>query len=294
MVRQTIYALAAVLFLVTSALSQSKNQITILYDAFGKKSSLQKDWGYAALIEYEGKKILFDSGNDPDIFARNVRQLGVDLRKLDFVVISHRHGDHTSGLTYLLKVNPTVKIYVPHEPFGLFGGDPPPNLYRDVEALPSEYRYFAGTHKGFSTGTPWPRAHFVQVEKTEEILPGVTLVQTISQTPGTLELHELTLSLHTSAGEILLTGCSHSGIENILEAAKAFNGKHVKLLVGGLHLVKAKDDEIKRIVSSLKENWRLDEIAPGHCTGEPAMQALREAFGPHLRYAGLGEVLPFQ
>src|ERR1700674_4202932 len=82
-------------------------QITVLYDAFGKASTMQKDWGYAALVEYGGKRILFDTGNNPEILAQNAKAKGVDLTKLDFVVMSHRHGDHMGGLTYLLKENPT-------------------------------------------------------------------------------------------------------------------------------------------------------------------------------------------
>ena len=87
-----------------------KPQITILYDAFGKDSAMQKDWGYAALVEYGGKRILFDSGNNPEVLARNAKAKSIDLSKLDFVVMSHRHGDHMGGLAYLLKVNPSVKI----------------------------------------------------------------------------------------------------------------------------------------------------------------------------------------
>lgn len=79
-----------------------KAQITVLYDAFGKTSTMKKDWGFAALIEYGGKRILFDTGNDAEIFAHNVKAKGVDLTKLDFVVMSHRHGDHMGGLNYLL------------------------------------------------------------------------------------------------------------------------------------------------------------------------------------------------
>jgi 7,8-dihydropterin-6-yl-methyl-4-(beta-D-ribofuranosyl)aminobenzene 5'-phosphate synthase len=81
-----------------SANAQSEKRITILYDAFGPPSSLKMDWGFAALIEYNGRRILFDTGNNARIFEHNVNQLNVDLTKLDAVVISHRHGDHTSGL----------------------------------------------------------------------------------------------------------------------------------------------------------------------------------------------------
>jgi len=119
-------------------------QITLLYDAFGKTSTLTKDWGFAALIEYGGKRILFDTGNNAEIFAHNVEAAGIDLKQLDFVVISHRHGDHTSGLNYLLKVNPEVKIYVPQENFGVFGAALPGTFYRRNDSLPADMRYFGG------------------------------------------------------------------------------------------------------------------------------------------------------
>ena len=80
----------------------STEQITVLYDAFGKVPAMKKDWGFAALVEIGGRRILFDTGNNPDVFAQNVKAAGVDLGKLDFVVMSHRHGDHMGGMTYLL------------------------------------------------------------------------------------------------------------------------------------------------------------------------------------------------
>jgi metal-dependent hydrolase (beta-lactamase superfamily II) len=93
----------------------STGQITVLYDAFGKTSTMRKDWGFSALIEYGGKRILFDTGNNADIFAHNVEAKGIDLKQLDFAVVSHRHGDHTSGLSHLLKINPGVNIYAPQK-----------------------------------------------------------------------------------------------------------------------------------------------------------------------------------
>src|SRR5438874_1574765 len=89
------------------------DQITILHDSFGKRPELRKEWGFAALLEFGGRRILFDTGNNARTFAENTEALGIDLLNLDFVAISHRHGDHTSGLNHLLKLNPRVKIYTP-------------------------------------------------------------------------------------------------------------------------------------------------------------------------------------
>ena len=95
--------------------AENPARVTIIYDAFGKPSDLERGWGYSALIEYGGKRILFDTGGQYAVFAENVRKLKIDLKSLDFVVLSHRHGDHTSGLAYVLQQNPKVKIYAPLE-----------------------------------------------------------------------------------------------------------------------------------------------------------------------------------
>src|SRR6516164_11518942 len=88
----TIYAVAGVGASPAYPQSSSTAQITVLYDAFGKTSAMKKDWGFSALIEYGGKRILFDTGNNADIFAHNVDAKGIDLQQLDFAVVSHRHG----------------------------------------------------------------------------------------------------------------------------------------------------------------------------------------------------------
>ena len=88
-----------------------KPRLTVLYDAFGKGSDMQKDWGYSALVEAGGKRILFDTGNDPVIFANNAKAKGVDLATIDFVVMSHRHSDHMGGLSHVLAVNPKGSRY---------------------------------------------------------------------------------------------------------------------------------------------------------------------------------------
>ena len=97
-----LVALAAAIGASAANAQTSTAQITVLYDAFGKTSTMRKDWGFSALIEYGGKRILFDTGNNADIFAHNVEAKGIDLKQLDFAVVSHRHGDHTSGLSHLL------------------------------------------------------------------------------------------------------------------------------------------------------------------------------------------------
>lgn len=270
---------------------ESLNRITILYDAFGRTSELQMDWGFAALVEYGGKRILYDTGNNAERFERNAKTLEVTLQRLDFVVISDSHGDHTSGLTYLLRVNPALTVYIPRGEWGLFGGGSPLAETRGVESLPAHMRYFGGTPpEDLRLGNPWPQGKFVVVDRLTQVAPGIHLIPTVSRVPPTVGRRGLSLSLETPKGQILLEGCSHAGIEAILEAARAI-GERVYLVVGGLHLLFASDPEIERLATALRERWKVDWIAPGHCTGEPAFAILQKVFGEHYLYAGLGTVL---
>jgi 7,8-dihydropterin-6-yl-methyl-4-(beta-D-ribofuranosyl)aminobenzene 5'-phosphate synthase len=267
-------------------------QITVLYDAFGKSSDMYKDWGYAALVEYGGKRILFDTGNNPDILAHNAQVKGIDLSKLDFVVMSHRHGDHMGGLSYVLKVNPAVKIYAPKQGLGdVYGSDVPSTFYRKDASLSPEQRYYDGAPPDIIRfGSAWPGANFQLVDKDTDIAPDIHLITLVSDKPGTLELRELSLAINTPEGIVLVVGCSHPGIDKIVAAASTIN-PHVHLIAGGLHLVTASDSDIARIVTVLHDQFKVDYIAPGHCTGEPAFTVLRKAFSDRYLYAGLGTTL---
>jgi 7,8-dihydropterin-6-yl-methyl-4-(beta-D-ribofuranosyl)aminobenzene 5'-phosphate synthase len=277
---------------VVAPTSGPESRITILYDAFGKDASMRKDWGFSALVEIAGKRILFDTGDDRDIFAANVKAKNVDLTKLDFVVLSHRHGDHMAGLAHVLSVNPTVKIYAPKDGFGgIYGSSAPSSFYRKDDSLPPEMRYYDGRPPDvLKLGTAWQDANFELIDKTTEIAPGITLIALVSETPGTKELKELSLAVNTADGLVLVVGCSHPGIDKIVEAAATINPK-IHLIVGGFHLVVASDDVISKVVATLKDTFKVEKIAPGHCTGEPTFAALKQVFGDRYIYAGVGTTL---
>jgi 7,8-dihydropterin-6-yl-methyl-4-(beta-D-ribofuranosyl)aminobenzene 5'-phosphate synthase len=271
--------------------AQTPGRVTILVDAFGQSPRLQQDWGFAALIEYQGKRILFDTGNNAGKFTANAKALGIDLTRLDFVVISHRHGDHTDGLHHLLKVNPRVKIYAPYDEY--FGGPTPTAFFRRPDAsLPVHMRYFTGKVPAqIPHGTPWRGANIQLIDSVAEVLPGFTVVRNIApQGQPFHETPELSLAIQTPQGQVLLVGCSHPGIENILASVSA-RKKPVQLLIGGLHLVQTPPAELNRLAGALRDDWRVARIAPGHCTGEAAFATLQQQFGARYTYAGVGTVL---
>jgi 7,8-dihydropterin-6-yl-methyl-4-(beta-D-ribofuranosyl)aminobenzene 5'-phosphate synthase len=275
-----------------------------LYDAFGKDGPAEKDWGFSAIVEYRGHTILFDAGRSADIFARNVHALGVDLRRVDIAVISHAHVDHTSGIDYLLSVDPKVVIYAPFDgdlgaPFMKATSDPA------ADALPPELRYTTREPPP-STGRFW-HADVRYVAKSAEIVPGVTLITTESPFLGAYNkyprrggaaselspLPELSLSLATDKGEVLIVGCSHSGVDRIVKETKVVVKRDVDLVMGGFHLFPFDEETIRALARTLKDDLGVRRVAPAHCTGHIAFRVLKETFGQECLYAGLGTDVVF-
>lgn len=269
---------------------QQPARVTIIYDAFGKPSDLQRDWGFAALVEYGGKLILFDTGNNAQIFEQNVDRLGIDLTRLDAVVISHRHGDHTTGITPLLRRNPGVKIYAPQEG-AFFKSTAPQAFIAPHPGLPPTLRYYDGKVPAqWQSGTPWETAHFEIITKTTEIMPGFYVLTTQSQKPGTMEMNETSLAIRTPRGLAVVVGCSHPGVEKILQQAARIDPK-LYTVTGGFHLVMTRRDEVERVATVLHDTLKLERVAPGHCTSELGFAVFLERFKDRFDHAGVGAVI---
>lgn len=152
-------------------------------------------------------------------------------------------------------------------------------------------RYYDGSPPDvLKLGRAWHDANIELIDKTTEIAPGITLLMLVSETPGTRELKELSLAVNTPDGLVLVVGCSHPGIDRIVEAAAAINPK-IQLVAGGFHLVVAPDEVVAKLVATLKDTFKVENVAPGHCTGEPTFAALKRAFGNRYIYAGVGTSL---
>lgn len=274
-------------FLLATDVSAQSGTVTVIVDAFGAtESGLAHDWGYSALVEYNGYRILFDTGNDSANFARNAEALDIDLTDLDAVVISHRHGDHTSGLAHVLALNPDVRVYAPADEY--FGGETPRAFFAHPDSsLPDEQRYFRGRVPGIVPhGTPWRGADIALVAQGQTLGDGVRVVANRAPQMPFAETPELSLVLETPEGIVVLVGCSHPGIERILASLQETRPIH--LLMGGLHLVTTPHEEVDALAARLTSQWQLRRIAPGHCTGEHAFAILRRRFGSAYVSAGVG------
>ncbi|WP_108647703.1 MBL fold metallo-hydrolase [Polynucleobacter rarus] len=269
----------------------SGGKVTIIYDAFGKPSDLDRGWGYSALVEYGGKRILFDTGGQYEAFKANINKLKIDLTKLDFVVLSHRHGDHTSGLAYVLEKNPNVVIYAPSET-GSFGTpfSAPQALQRKVDSLPDDLQYFDGKIGNGEVDSPWKSANIKRITDISEVAPNISLIRTVSDVKGTLELAEVSMAIKTPKGLAVIVGCSHPGIEKILAKASEIN-PNIYTIAGGLHLVDKSDEVVRQTVTNFKEKWKLQRVAAGHCTGHFAQVEITKVFSDKHDHSGLGDVI---
>jgi 7,8-dihydropterin-6-yl-methyl-4-(beta-D-ribofuranosyl)aminobenzene 5'-phosphate synthase len=268
--------------------------VTILYDAIGKSAGLKLGWGYSALIEYGGKRILFDTGGRLNDLAANVTSLGVDLSRLDFVVLSHRHGDHTSGLHHVLKVNPGVKIYTPAEQQNFHTPSAPGlvnMIKRRVDSAPDDMHYFDGkVPEQIGSDSPWPDANFVQIRSATEVLPGFWLFSTVSDVTGTKEMNEISMAVKTPQGLVIIVGCSHPGVEKILEAAMKIEPRLYSVF-GGFHLAEIPDAEVSSLVIRFRDKWKFERVAAGHCTGEFAFSEFNRIYGTKYDRAVVGAVI---
>lgn len=281
----------------------SRNRIRNLYDAFGYgKKGTTLDWGFSALVEFNGKTILFDSGSRADLLAQNARALGIDLAKVDIAVLSHRHADHASGFDYLLKVNPNVTLYLPSDR-GLgapehWTFDRPP----ESAGIRPEEMYWGGKETSIaykSSGRFW-NARVEWVTAATEIAQAIFVIPTTGsmmgdfskyppneKQPDLIGIPELSLALKTSQGIVLIVGCAHSTVERIVIQARNVLKTDVQLLAGGFHLLPYSGEEVTVLALKLKDDLGVRRIAPAHCTGVHAMQIFKKLFGERYSYAGL-------
>ena len=246
------------------------------------------EWGFAALVEVDGRKILFDTGAHDDTVQRNLKAMGLDLSAVEIVILSHNHDDHTTGLlplrrqfaakspTALSKVYGGSGIFSPRISAGGQLSDRMAGIKRDYEAT-------GGT--------------IVEVTKPTEILPGVWLtgpvprihpernwssVGKVRTTAGDVEdtvPEDMTLVVQTAQGPVYLFGCGHAGVINTLDhARKTIDPAAVKAVIGGLHLFAADEKHLAWTAGQLKA-FGVQQLIGAHCTGIESVYRIRDLVG---------------
>jgi 7,8-dihydropterin-6-yl-methyl-4-(beta-D-ribofuranosyl)aminobenzene 5'-phosphate synthase len=229
--------------------------LTVLFDNLTEEEGLQTGWGFAALLETPGHTVLFDTGADGEALLHNMDAMGVNPSRIEAIVISHAHGDHTNGMSALLELGIRPKLYV-------------------LAAFPGEaVNAFAGPLEPILT------------EPGQEIVPGVRTTGRIGES-----IPEQGLILETRDGPVVLTGCAHPGPTAMVARAEELSGQRVFGLLGGLHLYQTPAEEVASIISTLKEQG-VEMAGATHCTGPEAMAAFQEAFGEGYVPMGVGRVI---
>lgn len=257
------------------------------------------EWGFAALVEADGHRTLVDTGARPQTVLQNARELGIDLANVPEVILTHNHSDHVGGLmtlrTELMKINPSALSRV-HVAKGIFYSRPRANGGEDNEMIAIKKTYEA-------TG-----GAFIEHENAAEIFPGAWLTGPVPRvypernwsvtgkvrTPeGLVEdtiPEDQSLVLNTPQGLVLISGCGHAGVINILTFARSeFPNASVHAILGGLHLFAASDAQIDWTADKLKEMGTA-HLLGAHCTGIESVYRIRQRLGLPRRSAVVGAV----
>jgi 7,8-dihydropterin-6-yl-methyl-4-(beta-D-ribofuranosyl)aminobenzene 5'-phosphate synthase len=253
-----VVPLATATWLPTSASGRSEIAVrarrpvtlTIVYDNNPFDARLKTAWGFACLVETDGATLLFDTGGDGPTLMGNLAALAIDPTHIDRVVLSHSHGDHTGGLDALLDAGDQKIVYVPR-------------------SFPPDFKArLAGRAQVVEVSGP--AAITDQIRTTGEIGTGIV---------------EQSLIVETDSGLVVVTGCAHPGVVEIVRQAKRYGD--VYLVLGGLHLKDKTTDEIKAVIEALR-GLGVRRVAPCHCTGEQALQLFKSACGADFVSCGVG------
>jgi 7,8-dihydropterin-6-yl-methyl-4-(beta-D-ribofuranosyl)aminobenzene 5'-phosphate synthase len=227
--------------------------VKVIYDNYVHQQGLKADWGYSIIIEGLEKDILFDTGTIPDVFEFNFKKMSLDADKVDLIVFSHEHGDHTEGLPAFIKMKNDIPVIIP---------------YSFSDAFKSKMVSFGLTP--------------ILVNKPAKICENL-------YTSGEFayEVPEQALVLNTKNGLVVITGCSHPGIVEMLKQIKSVFNKNIYMVFGGFHLLDKSELEMNSIISELK-SIGVVKCGATHCTGEKQIKLIKDAFGANFVELGAG------
>ena len=239
-----------------SAAEKPEISVTVLYDNYVFDEACDPDWGFACLITGTEKTILFDTGGKGDLLLANFEKMAVRPTDVEQIVISHNHGDHTGGLLPFLKKNRDVSVFLPAKT--------PVDLVRDAGKLAAETTI---------------------VNKPTTICKGAVVLGPMGD-----KIIEQALAVDTEKGLVIVTGCSHPGIVAIAKKAKEDLHRDIYMILGGTHLLRHSEEDLKGVIDALKE-LGVQNVAPSHCSGDKAIAMFKEAFGDGFIKMGVGRVI---
>lgn len=234
-------------------------EIKILFDSEGIDEEFSIGWGLSVLIDGH---ILFDTGERGDYLLTNLIKMNIDMEKIDAIVISHNHWDHTGGLWEILKRRKGIKVH----------------------ALPNFGREFKEKVKDLE-------GLLIEKEDFSEIATNIFVTGEISGTYNERYMPEQALVVKTEKGITVITGCAHPGIVKILEKVKAkFSKEHFYLVLGGFHL-KDHDKRLTEIMVSRFKDMHCEKVGPTHCTGKGAEAVFKKIYKENCISVKVGQTI---
>jgi 7,8-dihydropterin-6-yl-methyl-4-(beta-D-ribofuranosyl)aminobenzene 5'-phosphate synthase len=231
-------------------------KLTILYDNYIAAEGTKTDWGFSCLIEGTEKTILFDTGTKSDILLHNIKKLNVDIGKIEQIVLSHEHGDHTGGLFSILEKKSDAPVYIP-----------------------------ASFSDAFVNKVKNAGATAIRVDMPMKLCENVHLT---GEVKGPANEHAVIID--TSKGLVVITGCAHPGIARIVKKARDQLEKDVYFVLGGFHLMDKSENQINDIIQQFKAAGVI-KCGATHCTGDEQIKMFSKAYGKNYVEMGVGRII---
>lgn len=276
-------------------------KITILCEnTVGRPGSLLGEHGFAALIESPVGSWLFDTGQGSGIL-NNASEMGLNLTGINGIILSHGHNDHTGGLAMLLRhrQSPT-DVYGHPEIFNErywrsefeLRAIGMPGSRDELEGLGARFRLCRESIRlapMLLTSGEVPRKTSYEVGDPHLVISGEKEGMFVPD----LFADDLSLAITTAKGLVILLGCAHAGVINILNHLIELTGEtRIHALIGGTHLGPASDEQYTRTVNALKK-FRIEKMAVSHCTGLARAAQLHRDLSGQFLFASVGSVFEF-
>ncbi|MDY3092767.1 MAG: MBL fold metallo-hydrolase [Erysipelotrichaceae bacterium] len=258
-------------------------------------NGLKGEWGLSIVVDYKGKKILVDAGAS-DLFIDNMAKLNIDIRDIDYAMLSHAHFDHANGIPAFFKKNDKAKFYIRETTkdncyakrlfFYKYIGIPKRMMdeYADrIEVVSGDYELMDGVYL-----LPHKTANLENIGKKEKMY-----LKTDNGYIFDNFAHEQSLVVDTDKGLVIINSCSHGGAVNIINEVKnTFKDKHIYGIIGGFHLYNKKDAEVLEVAECIKDTG-IEFVCTGHCTEERAYNILKGVLKDKLIQLHSGLIMEF-